>query len=315
MAESKRKKEEEQAEQKRIKEAQIAESRAKREAEQAEMKRIREEQAAEAKRKREEEQMEARRKREEEEAERKRKREELLAAQAEAKKAREAAQAEARSKAAESKKVQKIGSQQSQGSAEAKESATKSGVQKKAEEKSEAEKLKEARQRELKNQFKVFQKFFPELVEKNSIRYPIEDSFIKLMPLLHASENFPQKPTPKEILVDGHTFERLLYIWEFFNNFSEFFNLAPFKLEELQASLSLASDAKPLFTMPESIDENEEQDWEEQITNKTVVEQGFGLINSLHMTAVDSFFKEARATMEEYKKSDKDANDSYIADD
>ena len=92
------------------------------------------------------------------------------------------------------------------------------------------------------------------------------------MPLLHAAENFTQKPVPKEILADGPTFERLLYIWEFFNNFSDYFNLAPFKLEELQASLTFASDGKPIFPKSDSIDENEEQDWEDQITNKTVLE-------------------------------------------
>ncbi len=78
------------------------------------------------------------------------------------------------------------------------------------------------------------------------------------MPLLHAAETFPQKPTPKEILVDGPTFERLLYIWEFFNNFADFFNLPPFKLEELQASLSFAQNGSPIFPKTESIDENEE---------------------------------------------------------
>lgn len=87
----------------------------------------------------------------------------------------------------------------SQGSADEpkKESASKAVVQKKADEKSEAEKAKEARQRELKNQFKAFARVFPDLVEKHSIKYPIEDNLIKLMPLLHAAENFPAKPEPK----------------------------------------------------------------------------------------------------------------------
>ena len=70
-------------------------------------------------------------------------------------------------------------------------------------------------------------------MEKNSIKYPIEDQFITLLPILHGADIFPKKPETKEMLVDGPTFERLLYVWEFFNNFSEYFNLAPFKLEEL----------------------------------------------------------------------------------
>jgi len=67
------------------------------------------------------------------------------------------------------------------------------------------------------------------------------------MPLLHAAENFPTKPEPKSIFVDGPTFERLIYVWEFFNNFSDYFELPSFKLEELQAALSFGSDGQPLF--------------------------------------------------------------------
>jgi hypothetical protein len=57
------------------------------------------------------------------------------------------------------------------------------------------------------------------------------------MPLLHGAENFPQKPEPKIILIDGPSFERLLYVWEFLNNFSDFMKLTNFKLEELQVAL------------------------------------------------------------------------------
>lgn len=59
-------------------------------------------------------------------------------------------------------------------------------------------------------------------MERNSIRYPIEDQLINQMALLHVSENFPKKPEPKQIMIDGPTFERLLYIWEFFNNFGDY---------------------------------------------------------------------------------------------
>jgi len=53
------------------------------------------------------------------------------------------------------------------------------------------------------------------------------------MPLIHGAEQFPGKPEPKQILVDGPTFERLLYVWEFFNNFSDYLKISNFKLEEL----------------------------------------------------------------------------------
>ena len=53
------------------------------------------------------------------------------------------------------------------------------------------------------------------------------------MPILHGAENFPEKPELKKILIEGERFERLLYIWEFFNNFSDFLDLSNFKLEEL----------------------------------------------------------------------------------
>jgi len=92
------------------------------------------------------------------------------------------------------------------------------------------------------------------------------------MPLLHAAENFPSKPDPKAILVNGPTFERLVYVWEFFNNFGDYFNIPSFKLEELHASLTFGSDSQPLFPHEKKASEEEEQDWEEFITNKTVAE-------------------------------------------
>ena len=67
----------------------------------------------------------------------------------------------------------------------------------KKKEKSEAEKEKERRQQEYKQQFRMFAEAFPDLVERSSIKYPIEDSLIPKTPLLHGSENFPQKPEPK----------------------------------------------------------------------------------------------------------------------
>ena len=45
----------------------------------------------------------------------------------------------------------------------------------KTEEKSEAEKAKDARAAEIRQQLKIFANVYPELVEKHSIKYPIED--------------------------------------------------------------------------------------------------------------------------------------------
>lgn len=70
--------------------------------------------------------------------------------------------------------------------------------------------------------FQLFQKNFPEYVEKNQIKYPIRDELILKLPLLHSSENMPPKPVPKKILLEELPFENLLYIWEFCNNFQDF---------------------------------------------------------------------------------------------
>jgi len=71
----------------------------------------------------------------------------------------------------------------------------------------------------VKKLFKVFADTYPELVEKNSIKYPIEDLLIQKVPNLHGAENQPPKPEPRRVLIDGASFERLLYVWEFANNF------------------------------------------------------------------------------------------------
>lgn len=101
----------------------------------------------------------------------------------------------------------------------------KSVVAKKAEERTEAERAKEARAREIKNQFKVFARFYPELVDKHSVKYPIEDSLLRMMPALHGTENLVQKPQGLKVLVPGAHFEKLLYIFEFCNNFAEYLKI------------------------------------------------------------------------------------------
>lgn len=55
---------------------------------------------------------------------------------------------------------------------------------------------------------------------------------------MHGAENFPQKPEPKTLKLNGEKFEKLLVIWEFFNNFSDFMDINNFKIEELYVALS-----------------------------------------------------------------------------
>ena len=49
----------------------------------------------------------------------------------------------------------------------------------------EAEKEKLALNKLIKRQMQVFQNNYPELVEKNSIKYPIDDQLILKLPELH----------------------------------------------------------------------------------------------------------------------------------
>lgn len=54
--------------------------------------------------------------------------------------------------------------------------------------------------------------------------------------------------------------------------------------------------------MPSGENEGEEPEWEDYITNKTVAEQGFGLINSLHLAVIECFFEEVKNSTIEKEK-------------
>jgi hypothetical protein len=71
------------------------------------------------------------------------------------------------------------------------------------------------------------------LVEKNTIKYPIDDRLILKMPELHGSSTLKPAPGLQSVLIDSEQFENLLYVWESFNNFSDFFQIPNFSLSEL----------------------------------------------------------------------------------
>ena len=85
----------------------------------------------------------------------------------------------------------------------------------------------------------IFSENYPELVERNSIRYPIEDTLIQKLPELHGSKGIPNKPFMCEVAMESSEFERLLHIWEFCNNFNDFLETPQFKLEDLRVALTL----------------------------------------------------------------------------
>jgi hypothetical protein len=93
---------------------------------------------------------------------------------------------------------------------------------------SEKEKLK--KQMILKSQISIFRQLYPDLIEKNSIKYPIDDKLIKQMPNLHGAHMVKEPPQFQQIILVSQEFENLLYIWEFFNNFSDFLEIPTFYL-------------------------------------------------------------------------------------
>lgn len=96
----------------------------------------------------------------------------------------------------------------------------------------------------IKAQFEVFRRYYPELIERNQIKYPIDDKLLAQMPELHQHVNPPKEaPTMKRVLLKTNEFENLVYIWEFFNNFKDFLDIPKFSLEELQAALKFNVDA------------------------------------------------------------------------
>jgi len=64
------------------------------------------------------------------------------------------------------------------------------------------------------------------------------------MPELHGGV-MRAKPTAMKIDMPAEEFERVLYIWEFCNNFSEHLSTPQFKIEELASCLSYDAENDP----------------------------------------------------------------------
>jgi len=125
------------------------------------------------------------------------------------------------------------------------------------------------------------------------------------LPELHGLV-YPAKPVAKPIAASNEEFERLLYIWEFCNNFDEFLNTPKFRIEDLRLALRWGSH-------PEATDDDEcgtqlavdnfreEQEaaiaaydcsWTEQMTDKQLSELGFNMVNVLHLALLGCFMQD-----------------------
>ena len=139
----------------------------------------------------------------------------------------------------------------------------------------------------VKAQFEVFRRYYPELIERNQIKYPIDDKLLAQMPELHQHVNPPREPPAmKRVLLETSEFENLLYLWEFFNNFKDFLDIPKFSLEELQAALKFNVDANDAELLEACFDRGDDElepfTWEQRMTMKEIRESGFNLINQLH---------------------------------
>ncbi len=52
-----------------------------------------------------------------------------------------------------------------------------------------------------------FSKHYPEHIEKNSVKYPIEDNLIKKLPELHGAFVSVPKPSMLRVLISSEDFE------------------------------------------------------------------------------------------------------------
>lgn len=152
--------------------------------------------------------------------------------------------------------------------------------------------MKLKKQLMIKSQMMIFKQLYPDLIEKNQIKYPIDDRLIKKMPDLHGGSCIKQTPDLKSIIIEHEDFENLLYIWEFFNNFSDFFQIPVFDLAELQASLAFNDEPSQVQTHFEQDVESSQElsndplqgyDKNQRCTIEEIRENGFNLVNQIHL--------------------------------
>lgn len=131
----------------------------------------------------------------------------------------------------------------------------------------------------------MFRRYYPELIERNQIKYPIDDKLLAQMPELHQHEP-KEAPAMKRVLLETKEFENLLYLWEFFNNFKDFLDIPKFSLDELQAALKFDADANDPELLEARFDRGDDEEepftWEQRMTMKEIRESGIDLINQLH---------------------------------
>lgn len=113
------------------------------------------------------------------------------------------------------------------------------------------------------------------------------------MPELHGASLIRSRPQAKKVLLDGQDFDRLLYIWEFCNNFSDLLETPAFTLEELQIALSHqvapCTDIAAEETLP----------WSEQAQLRQLRERGFHLINAIHCALANCYLEELANSTED----------------
>ncbi len=136
----------------------------------------------------------------------------------------------------------------------------------------ERERLEE--KKTIKNQLLIFSKLYPELVERASVRYPIEDSLIAKLPELHGATGMRPKPQPAPVLLPADQFDELVFVWEFCNNFAEYLDVPFFKIEELRLALT--------HVEPPQSDASATEDWFEFTRHRQAAERGLHLVNGLH---------------------------------
>lgn len=88
----------------------------------------------------------------------------------------------------------------------------------------------------------------------------------------------------KQIAVPSEDFEKLLYIWEFCNNFSDYLQTSSYSIEDLHVALT--------FKLPESSKDEADLSWEDQMGLLQAKEKGLNLVNSIHTALSTCYLNE-----------------------